>query len=168
MNLKLRKEIILNIFNVFGLFRNKTNFSASTLIEPLIEEKFLLNKKLGFEIEDGTKRENSIFAAMTKIENNVIKVMIADIIDDIPEYAVIMQMDTFPSIAMRLSLDDEDFGTIAFLVDDHWIEIGTSAQARILMGVENLSEIFCVWEKMTSYDDMYKVLVNFVNYVEGI
>jgi len=167
MNNNLKKEIILNIFNVMGVFRDKTNFSASTLNEPLIEEKFLLSKKLGFETEDG-KRENPIFAAMTKIENNVIKIMIADIIDEIPEYAIIMQMDNFPSIAMRLSLDDEDFGTIAFLVDDHWIEIGTNAQARILMGVENLSEIFCMWEKMTSYDDMYKVLVSFVNYVEGI
>ena len=79
-----------------------------------------------------------------------------------------MQMDNFPSIAMRFSLDDKDFGTIAFLIDDKWVEIGTSAQARILMGVENLSEIFCTWEMMTDYGNMYKVLISFVNYVEGI
>src|SRR5271165_1599565 len=168
MNLKLRKEIILNILNVIGVFRDKTNFSSSTLIEPLIVEKFLLNKKLAFEIENGEKRENSIFAATTKIENNIIKVMVADIIDNIPEYAVIMQMDNFPSIAMRLSTDDEDFGTISFDIENKWIDVGTSAQARILMGVENLSEIFCTWEKLIDYESMYKVLISFVNYVEGI
>lgn len=168
MNIKLKKEIILNIFNVMGVFRDKTNFSASTLMEPLIDKKFLLDKKLAFENEDGSKRENAIFAATTKIEGNVIKVMIADIIDNIPEYAILMQMDSFPSIALRFSMEEDDFGTIAFLVENQWIEVGTSAQARILMGIENLSEIFTTWEKMTDYESMYEVLINFVNYVEGL
>jgi hypothetical protein len=168
MNQRLKKEIILNIFNVMGVFRDKTNFSASTLIEPLIEEKFLLDKKLSFEIEDGTKRENQVFAATTKIDGNMIKVMIADIIDEIPEYAIIMQMDNFPSIAMRLSLEDDDYGTMTFHIENKWIEIGTSAQARVLMGIENLSEIFAAWERMIDYKDMYSVLISFLNYVEGI
>lgn len=168
MNNKLKKEIILNIFNIFGVFREKTNFSSSTLMEPLVGEKFLIDKKLAFENDDGTKKENNIFTAKTKIDQNIIKIMIADIIDDIGEYAIIMQMDNFPSIAFRLSLDEDDFGTIAFLIDNKWIEVGTSAQARILMGVENLSEIFCMWEKMSEYDEMYKILINFLNYVEGL
>jgi hypothetical protein len=98
----------------------------------------------------------------------MIKVMIADIIDEIPEYAIIMQMDNFPSIAMRLSLEDDDYGTMTFHIENKWIEIGTSAQARVLMGIENLSEIFAAWERMIDYKDMYSVLISFLNYVEGI
>lgn len=168
MNNRLKKEIILNCFNIIGLFLDKNNLGSSSLIEPLLDDKFLLDKKLAFEIEDGSKHENAIFAASTKIENNIIKVLIADIIDNTPEYAVIIRMDNFPPIAMRLSTEDDDFGTLSFLIERQWIEIDTLAQAKVLVGLEAIANMFCLWEKMTDYKEMYEIMIGFVNYVEGI
>ena len=168
MNGKLKREIVLNCFNILGLFRDKNNLGSSNLIEPLLNDKFMLDKKLAFEIEDGSKKETAIYAALTKIENNVIKVLIADIIDNSPEYAVIIRMDNFPSIAMRLSIEEDDLGSLAFSVEKQWIEVDTLAQAKVLVGLESIANIFCIWEKMNDYKEMYDILISFMNWIEGL
>lgn len=160
INKILQKEIISHIVKLFGVF----NEYKINIVENLIDNKFLLEKKLAFELDDGTKYQSQIWSACMKVENSQLNVMIADIKDNIAEFALIIQMDTFPAYALRLSGDTEDFGDICVNIDDNkWIDVNTAMQAKFLSGIEGLTEILVEWKKTNNYEDLYKLLVGFLN-----
>lgn len=163
MNNSLKKEIILHIFKSIGLF----NSDIIGFMEKLNNDKFLLNKKLAFETEDKKQVDNNIWAASAKIENSDIKIIIADITEDIREFTLILQMDNFVPCAMRISEEQDDFGSIFLNVEDNkWVSASTLLQAKSLVGFESLSGIYLQWSKLEKYMDMYKLLVGFLNFYE--
>jgi hypothetical protein len=166
MNLTLKREIIKNIFSIIGVFREQ-NYMGSSLLSPLNSDELLLDKKLAFETEDGNKKRGGIWAATGKIEKNEIKMMLVDISEELPEFALIVRMDNFSACALRMSADEADFGSMLFRIEEKWIDTSTSHQARILVGMENLTEIFLVLEKMNDYADMYKMMIDFLNFEES-
>lgn len=166
MNLTLKREIIKNILCIVGVLREK-NYMGNSLLMPINNDECLIDKKLAFETEGGEKKKGSVWAAKAGVEKNEIKLMLADISVDAEEYALLVQMDAFSACAVRLSLDEDDYGSMFFRVEEKWIDTSTSHQARILTGMENLTEIFVTWEKMENYTDMYKLLIDFLNFEEG-
>lgn len=168
MNLKLKHEIISHIFNTVGLFSDPDKMAIS-MIEPLNTNKFLLNKKIAFSEENGKRIENSLWAGTAKVENSVIKIIIADITEDIPEFTLIVQMDNFFPCAIRLSKEPEDLGSMYInIADNKWIDCSTTLQAKMLVGFESLTEIFLQWEKLDNYTDMYKSMIGFLNFYEQV
>lgn len=166
MNLTLKKEIISHIFKTVGLFNDK-NIMKISMIGQLNSEDFLIDKKIAFETEDKKQIQNKIWATTVKIENSDVKILIADISEDIQEFTLILQMDSFVPCAMRLSMDEDDNGSMYINVEnDKWIEATTTLQARMLVGVESLSELYLQWKKLDKYSDMYKSLVGFLNFYE--
>jgi hypothetical protein len=166
MNLTLKREIIKNIFSIIGVFREK-NYMGSSLLSPLNSDELLIDKKLAFETEDGEKKRGNIWAAHAKVEKSEIKLMLVDISEELAEFALIVRMDNFSACALRMSADEGDTGTMFFRIEDKWIDTSTSHQARILVGMENLTEIFLVLEKMSDYAEMYKLMIDFLNFEEG-
>lgn len=165
MNNILKKEIISHIFKCVGIFNNEN--LQTNMFEKINKDKFLLDKKIAFEEENGKQKLNNLWAATAKIENSNIKIIIADITEDISEFSLILQMDTFFPCAMRLSQDKEDFGAMYVNIQDNkWINATTAIQAKMLVGFESLFEIFLQWQKPNDYMDMYKIIIDFLNYLE--
>lgn len=165
MNQQLKKEIIKHFFNSVGVFSDEK--IRNGLIDNLLSDKFLVDKKLAFETEDNKKYQNRIWSIASKIDNSVIKILIADTHDTIPEYTIMFQMDTLPPYALRLSIAEDDLGSMYFNPEDNkWIDANTSVQARFLSGVESLNEIFVEWKKFDEYKDLYKSLIGFLNFYE--
>lgn len=160
INSKLQREIISHVLGLFGIFNpNKFN-----MIDDLISDRFLLEKKIAFEAEDRKKYYGSLWAGSAKIENSRINAMVADIKEDIAEFALIIQMDTFPPYALRISSDVEDFGEICIGTGDNkWINVSIAIQAKFLSGIEGLNETLTSWEKVNEYEELYKLLVGFLN-----
>ena len=163
MNNTLKREIILHIFKTFGVFSKTEGF-----LESLVDAKFLLDKKFVFETEDKKKYQNDIWACVAKQGKVVIKIIIADISEDIKEYGLILQIDDLAPYALRLSEDLDDFGTMFVYYSDHWVDCDTSIQAKTLTGVESLKQLFLSWNKDTNYKQLYEHLINFLNYHEEL
>ncbi len=159
INLNLKKEIILHIFNLFGCFGSKYN-----TIQNLIDNQFLIDKKVAFENEGGEKQFSNIYAAYYKIDNSIINIMITDFND---EYVMIAKLDSYPMHALRISNDIDDNGTFCVNIENNrWVDCGTLLQAKLLAGFESISEIFSQWNKSDDYSEMYKTLIGFLNQQE--
>jgi len=165
MNSKLQREIISHIFSVFGLFPQQ----QSKLLQLITDQQFLLNKQLAFETEEGKHYTRPIHAMASKIDSSEIKVLVADTTDEnsIAEYTMLIRIDDSFPFVLRLSEDQEDSGSLLFYVEDNkWIAAGTLMQAKILVGVESLTELLLNWKKLEDYNEMYKSLVGFLNWEE--
>jgi hypothetical protein len=157
----LKKEIVKHIFKSLGIFDDK----ISGVFEPLTSNKYLVDKKIIFQDEANKDYQNNIWAVKTKFEASEIKILVADISEEIREFAIIIQMDSFHSTAMRISEDPDDCGSICFNPDqDIWINVSVLHQAKVLFGIESLVELCFSWEKINNYHDMYKILISFLNF----
>ena len=165
MNKNLKKEIINNIFKTFGMFR-KPNDNINTFFNSIISDEFVVNKKLVIETDDGKNFESKIYTAFTKVQNLTLNIIVADISNEFKEFALIIQMDNNDPCALRLSDASDDFGSMYFNLENHWIEASTLAQAKILVGIESLTEILAQWEKLDKYENIYKKLIDFLNFYE--
>jgi hypothetical protein len=166
MNNILKREIISHIYKVIGIYADE-NILKTSMLEPIVGDKFLLNKKIAFETEDKKQKQNNLWAATSRIESSYIKIMAADITEDISEFTIILQMDNFIPCAIRFSLDNEDTGSMFINVENNnWVEASTLMQAKMLVGIESLSEIYLQWERLDDYSSMYKLLVGFLNFYE--
>ena len=158
MNEHLRKEIINHIFNCFGLLLEEGTGGKAT------SDDFLLEQKLVFEVENDKKFENNIWSGETNIEESRVQFIIADLSEDWAEYALLLQMDSLPPYAARISLDPEDAGAIFIGMDERWIEASSLIQAKILVAVESLMEIHISWGKNADPAGIHKTLINFLKF----
>jgi len=166
MNYTLQKEILKHIFKRFGILLTE-NETQLGFIDNLLDDKYLTDKKIGFETEDKKKYSNNIWAATATVNTTKLKILIADISEDIPEYTIMFQMDNLPAYALRLSLDEEDSGsTYTNIKNGSWVEASMTVQAKFLYGIEGLSEILLEWNKLDDFKDMYQLLIHFLNFYE--
>lgn len=164
MNIALQKEIVKHIFNQLGVLEQE---HRASLIESLVENKFLLDKKMVFDAED-KKYQNNIWGGQAKIGDHTVKILIADIKEDIDEFAIMFQMDMLPIYALRLSADTEDTGSIYFINDARWIAADIALQSKFLYGVESLASTLLDWKKLEVYMDLYKCTISFLNYYASL
>jgi hypothetical protein len=166
MNNTLKKEIITHILKTIGVIADQQTFQLS-MMEKLNSNKFLLDKKLAFENEDGKSTNGNLYAATAKVENSNVNIMIADITDEIKEVALIISMDTMSACAIRISADEDDFGSMFMNIEgEHWIAAPTIQQAKTLICFESLPQLFLQWEKLEDYGSIYKSMVGFLNFYE--
>lgn len=162
INLSLKKEIIIQIYRKFGLFPSTLKYN--NIIEQLTSKEYLIDKTINFESDD-KKYQNKIWAATVNLDNNgIFKVIIADLTEDVKEYAILIQLDEFLPYAIRLSNDDGDYGSCYFRAEDKWINASTLFQAKLLVAVESLSELIPKWEKLKDYNNIYQLLVGFLKF----
>lgn len=161
MTTTLKREIIRRIFNKFGVFIPPNQ--PFDLVENLLDKKFLLDQKLKFETETG-EFNNPIWLGHTKVENGSVKVIIASLTEEVPEFVAIIQLDAFPPYALRISLDDEDAGAIHLMIESRWIDLSILLQAKLLVAIEGLSEIMTNWEPYKDHKHMYQILINYLKF----
>jgi hypothetical protein len=162
MNESLKQEIINHIFNKFGLLTREDVESGKR--EGPVSSQFLLDQKLTFEV-DGEKYDNSIWSGETKVDDGSrVQFIIADLTEEVPEYSLLLQLDSFPPYAARISLDPEDSGSLFFGIDGKWHEASTLFQAKILVAVESLMELYVTWSKNTDGEAIYKSLIDFLKF----
>lgn len=159
MNLNLKKEIITHIFNKFGLL-NKSSFGNS---ESPISKKFIYNKTIDFS-SDGEDYKNSIWTTEAHIEDSRIQFIIADLTDLAPEYAFVLKLNDNPAYAGRISVDEDDYGSLHFQVGELWVDAPTVFQAKLLVAVEEIMELFLKWEKNESSEEIYQLLINYLKF----
>lgn len=155
MNLILQKEIILQLFNRFGTFdKNNSKF---------ICEKYLLDNKLSFEIENNNY-SNNIWAFTSEIDGSRIQIIIGDLSEKIPEYCMIIKMADYPPYGLRISSDNEDYGSVHFKVEQYWVGANILFQSRLLVAIETLFDMFLTWDKNNNYKDIYGVLMEYIKF----
>lgn len=162
MNETLKKEIINHIFNKFGLL-NREESNILKFREGPLSKKFLLDQKLTFEIENN-KYSNSIWSGETDVEGARVQFIIGDLTEEVPEYSLLLQLDSFPPYAARISLDPEDAGSLFFRAEGQWVEASTLFQAKILVAVESLMELFVTWKKNEDIAGIHANLIDFLKF----
>ena len=163
MNLVLQKEILKHIFKKFGIFIRENEIQLG-FIDNLLSEKFLIDKKFEFEVGE-EKFSNNIWAASTTTGSLKMKILIADIREDIDEYTIIFQMDNLPAYASRLSIDETDSGSVFINAkENNWVEAPLSIQSKFLYGIEGLAGLPLQWNKLDDYKDIHKLLIQFLNF----
>lgn len=160
INLPLKKEILIQIYKGLGLFSSTGSFS-----EGITNDKFIIDKTIKFESDEGQEYQNKVWGAIIKLEDNsILKIIIGDLTETNKEYAILIQLDDFPPYATRMSNDPEDYGSCYFRVEDKWINASTLFQAKLLIAIESLSELFPTWEPIKDYNNLYTLLVGFLKF----
>lgn len=163
MNLSLRREIILNIFQTFGVGVEPDHLRR--LQDDLLSPGFLLDRKIDFESETG-KHQGHLWTASTKLEDGgLIKVIIADLSEEnFSEYVLLIQLNDFLPFAVRLSSEPDDAGMIAFLAEKKWVLASTLFQAKLLVATEALLDVLVFWDRLIDYQGMYHQLISFLQF----
>lgn len=172
INHLLKKQIILHILNRFGIFT--TNKYSSLNID-----NFILSEKLKLNTENGVI-ENKLWAGETNVDSSKIQFIIADISNDIIEFLLIIQLDLFPPYIIRMSVDDDDAGSMYIKVkssnndqdllmtenQDRWIEASTIIQSRALSAIEDMFELPVVWKTSKNIAYMYNLVLDYLKFEE--
>jgi hypothetical protein len=161
MNEPLKKEIINHIFNKFGLLTSGEAPASTRKKDELFSNKFLSEHKISFEVE-GKEYSNNVWSGETDIDGSRVQFIIGDLTEDVPEYSLLLQLDAFPPYAARISLDPEDTGSLYFKIDERWIEASTLFQAKILVAVESLMDLYVTWDKNSNIESIHKDLIEFL------
>jgi hypothetical protein len=160
-NAILKREIILQIFYTFGLYLTKPTLPSP--FEHLRSAQYLLDKKLIFNTDKG-KYSNNLWSASTKIENSLVKILIAELSEDQIEYALLIQLDALPPYILRLSTNQDDSGDLFFRFEDKWINAHTLFQAKLLVAVESLNEVLVVWDKLKDPSLLHQILIEYLKF----
>ncbi len=168
MNKELTNQIIRHVYHCLGIkLPNKKNKN-----HPLIQEKYLLDRKISFE--DGDKK--NIWGVSFQVEDNsYFQIVISDVSDSsAPEYAMICCLTDAPTYGTYLSyaeyLDSQDEECdrplIAFSVKDSiWSECNTYMQACFLCGMEKIKEITTPFSKITD-ESIVDNLIKFIEFYQ--
>jgi hypothetical protein len=163
MNNTLKKEIIHHIFEITGLLKNSKNIR---FLDDFLSDKFLIDKKIAFQTDDEKQFSSNIWAAQATVEQSVIKLMIANLSDNVAEeYVLLIQMDNYPPYCMQLCQDGEDNGAFYFCVDkENWIATSTLMQANVLAGIETVADLLPKWVPSAKHEDEYQYILSFLNF----
>jgi hypothetical protein len=155
-------QIVKHIFGYFGVPVNPGAFSLFT-------DKFLLQKELSIELEDGERLNKSVWASAGKIAGSTIKVMITNVSTsaESDEYVMILQLDELSVYAMKFDSSELENNKSFVSYDDNWIELSNLLLARLLVGVEQINELFVDYQPTSNYQELYHHLISFLNYEEA-
>lgn len=161
MNNSLTQEIVKHVYKKLGLFGTFTNFHS------ILDDKFLIDKKISFTDEDENLIENKIWISQLTYEDKKIRLLVANCSLDVDsEYCMIISIDNTPSFGCYL-LSDQSESIISYLVNEQWMTASTYLQATFLAGMEQLKETMGEWSKCKDHKDLYDSLLLFVKYCDG-
>jgi hypothetical protein len=154
-------DITKHIFNSFGVPGQPGTFC-------LIDDKFIINKELSIELEDGETISKRIWGTSGRVAASTIKILVTDLeVDGIaPEYVMIIQLDELSVYALRLDAEQLESNKAFCFAGETWLELSNLLLAKLLVGVEQLNELFVDYQALPNYQDLYKHLISFLNYEE--
>lgn len=158
----LTLEIVKHVYGNLGLFDKKNKFHS------IIEDKFLLNKKISLLDEFEQTIENKIWAAQLTFTDKKIRLMVANCsVTDSPEYALIISLDDSPSFGCFLN-DEGTEAMISYFINHHWMKSSVQLQANFLSGMEQLKDTHGEWIKCKYYEDLYSSLTLFIQHCDEV
>jgi hypothetical protein len=154
-------DITKHIFNSFGVPGQPGTFS-------LIDDKFVIKKELSIELEDGETISKKIWGTSGRVAASTIKILVTDLeVDETePEYVMIVQLDELSVYALKCDLGDAQSNKAFCLHGENWLELSNLLLAKLLVGVEQLNELFVDYQALPNYQELYKHLISFLNYEE--
>lgn len=160
--MNLSREIIKQVLADVGVLPG-SNFGKSGLTLP----EFKLDKKLVVHYDDGQKAEFPLWAGIgslsdTKVTGSKVKVLLADVSDDVTEFALALRVDDKPIYALRLAFDNEDPGDFLLQQGENWIGASMLIKAWALVGMEMIVDQGVLWEPTTDYKDLYEAVSHLV------
>lgn len=154
--MKLRHLIIQKIVKYFGVL----NVSSEAR-----SKKFLLNKKVSIEFEDDIKEDRELYGAIGKIAKNTIRVLATQI--SATEYVCILQFDNLSIYAISVDTEKPDEDNVRVFINGNWVILSDLLLAKLLVGVEQLNEMFVEFLPITNFEELYEHLILFLNYETG-
>lgn len=158
--------IVKRIFEYFGIPNRYVGFTMQ-------EQPYMLKKEISIELEDGEVLQKNIWGIEGKISNSIIRALLADITvsSDFKEYILVFQLDNLTVYALKLEEGKEAVNRAFFAINGEnksWVELSNLLLAKLLVGVEQLNELFINYQPITNYQELYQYLINFLNYEETI
>ena len=152
MNIQLQREILLHVLHLFGGFSSPS---------PAHLKQHKSEKKISFEVE-GKLFQNAIWSGEKEIDGEKVRFILADLSEEVPEFALIIRLNDFPPYLLNISMDNEDLGSFMVLFENKWIAAPTLLQAQVLVAVENLFDRYTPWNPLKDITSMYSILTNFL------
>lgn len=152
------------IKHIFEYFTSSNNLS-------LFDKIYLINKEFSIELDDGEIINKTLAGTIGKIPGSTIQILLADttIEDTEKEYIIIFQLDHLSVYALKYCESQPVNTKVYFLHNDTtWVELSNLLLARLLVGVEQLKELFVDYQPITNYQELYQSLIGFMNYEEAI
>lgn len=155
-------EIIKHIYRKLGILQNLNKFYS------ILDDKFLLDKKLSLIDEDNNTINNSMWCLQLSYEDKKIRLLVVNCsLSNDPEYALLVSLDEAPIFACYLSSDEND-GIISYFINNNWSQASIYLQANFLAGMEQFKEIFGEWKDCKEFDDLNKNMISFINHCDGV
>lgn len=170
MNLQLREEIVKHVFANLGIISSE--FVRSNT-KSILDKEFLLNEKLLFENQEEQEISNKIWGCQLSAESQELKILIGNCsqYDNIPEFAVIVQLKDAPAYGLYLVCNSKVNSESLIgctLNSKDWMECGTYLQATFLSGMEQIRDIGLSWHKCTNYSSQIELLKSFIKFHDNI
>lgn len=161
----MNNTIIEHIFQYFGIGETNNQF-----LFTILDNKYLIDKKLSIELEDNKCLQQNVWALTGKINTSTIKVLAADISVDEEqiEYVLLLQLDELSIYALKLQKSPNISGTAYVNSNKHWAELTNLLLAKLLVGIEQLNELFIDYKSMTNYQELYQYLIDYLQYDEAL
>lgn len=160
----ISSAIVKHIFKYFGVGNPTGLFSLQS-------EKFLIDKEVSIELEDGEVLQKHLWGVSGKIGTSTIQAILADItIDpDEKEFILVFQLDDLSIYALKLYNLEKKLNQAYFAHNaETWVELSNLLIAKLLVGIEQLNELFIDYQPIGNYQDLYQHLISFMNYEETI
>jgi hypothetical protein len=149
--------IVKHIFNYWGIPEQR---GMCAILSP----EYKLKQKLSTELEDGEVLQHNIWGITGKIGESIIKAIVVDlsVSSKEREYALVFQFDELSIYALHLENDQAK--AYCLHNDENWLELSNLLLAKLLVGIEQLNELFVAFKSFDEYQKLYSYLVGFINY----
>ena len=167
MNKYLREEIVKHIFANLGVV--SSSFVNLKLSKSLNSDEFVLKHTLTFEDDNGQSVRNKVWGCQISADVQEIKILLGDCsqYENVPEYAVIVQLKNAPAYGVYLicnpEVDAEALIACTLNFKD-WMECNTYLQSTFLAGMEQMRDLGLAWNKCTDCDSQFKLLQDFIKF----
>jgi hypothetical protein len=168
MDFKLLNNIVSHIFANFAIV--ESDFVNLQKTKSLASKDYLVDKRLSFSSDDGSQLiENKVWGCQFSVETHELKVLLGDcsITKEDKEYCMIVKKKDCPVYGLYITSDYNSILSISLNGVD-WMECSTYLQATFLAGMEQVKEVCLNWNRITSFDEEYNMMVNFIKYANCI
>lgn len=167
----LTEHIVNHIFSNL-LIINSSQFDRDKY-KSIRSEDHLLLKSMVFEDETGQELHRNIWGVQLTIENQNLKLLLADCSVDssTQEYALLVYLPDSPSYAVYSAYSNDSSNRVnsdvliaASLDGQNWMKCNMYLQAMFLAGMEQIKDVPYRMSKCQEYSKEYDLLKSFVKY----
>lgn len=167
MNRNLLEQIVKHVFANLAIIPSEhVNLNTT---KSLKGKEFLLTERMPFVMDDGLQINRHVWGCQLSVEQQEIKMLLADcsLEEDIPEYALLVQLKDNPYYGVYLVCSDEINSEPMIgcsLNGKDWMECQTYLQATFLAAMEQTRDIGFTWNKCSNYKTHFESLLSFIKF----